>query len=99
MDLGLYPDIPNIEITTSAVNKILEELDPSKSPGPDKIPSRLLKSIATDVLAIPLSYIIILGFLNRGSSGIGIPGLARVLAKTIGHFSPGNTCKNTITGM
>ena len=49
MDLGLYPDISNFVVSTSGVTKILQELDPSKSPGPDKIPSRLLKSIATEV--------------------------------------------------
>ena len=43
--LGLYPDIPDIKITTSGVigcvTKMLEELDLSKSPGPNNIPSRL----------------------------------------------------------
>ena len=36
-------------VSTSGVTKILQKLDPSKSPGPDKIPSRLLKSIAMAV--------------------------------------------------
>ena len=49
MNLGLYPDISNFVVSTSGVTKILQELDPSKSPGPDKIPSRLLKSIAMEV--------------------------------------------------
>ena len=49
MDLGLYPDISNFVVSTSGVTKILQELDPLKSPGPDKIPSRLLKSIAMEV--------------------------------------------------
>ena len=48
MDLGLYSDISNFVVSTSGVTKILQELDPSKSPGPDKIPSRLLKSIAME---------------------------------------------------
>ena len=50
MNLGLYPDISNFVVSTSGVTKILQELDPSKSPGPDKIPSR---PIATEVSPCP----------------------------------------------
>lgn len=50
-DLGtsMYPDASAIEIGISGITKLLNELDPSKSPGPDKIPPRLLKLLADEV--------------------------------------------------
>ena len=44
-----YPDITKIEITTAGVKKLLQDLDPSKSHGPDKIPSKLLKLMASEI--------------------------------------------------
>ena len=64
MDLGLYPDISKFVVSTSDVTKILQELDPSKSPGPDKIPSRLLKSIAMEVS--PCLTLLFLASLHQG---------------------------------
>ena len=60
MDLGLYPNIFNFVVSTSGVTKILQELDPSKSPGPDKIPSKTTQIYSYG--SISLSYVIILGF-------------------------------------
>ena len=34
-----YPDISELEITTAGVKKLLQNLDPSKSQGPDKSPA------------------------------------------------------------
>jgi len=50
-DLGpdSYPDICQIEISIDGVNKLLRELDPSKSQGPDKVPARLLKLMANEI--------------------------------------------------
>ena len=50
-DLGTspYPDISTIEISTSGIVKLLKELDPSRSSGPDKIPLKLLKLSADEV--------------------------------------------------
>ena len=42
-------NIPQIEITITGITKLLEELDLSKSPGPDKIPGKLLKLVASEI--------------------------------------------------
>ena len=54
-DLGTspYPDISTIEINTSGIVKLLNELDPSKSSGPDKIPPKLLKLLADGSFTLP----------------------------------------------
>ena len=44
-----YPDITEIEITTAGVKRLLQDLDPSKSHGPNKIPSKLLKLMASEI--------------------------------------------------
>ena len=48
-NMGPSPDITDIEITTAGVKKLLQDLDPSKSHGPDKIPSKLLKLMASEI--------------------------------------------------
>ena len=50
-DLGtsFYPDISTFEIEIPGIVKLLTELDPSKSSGPDKIPPKLLKLLADEV--------------------------------------------------
>ena len=45
----MYPNIPPIEFNICGVVKLLSELDPSKSPGPDHIPTRLLKLLAVEI--------------------------------------------------
>ena len=47
--LNPYHDINGIEITTATVIKLLLDLAPSKSPGPDKIPGKLLKVMASEI--------------------------------------------------
>ena len=44
-DLGPspYSDMPNIEVTSNGVKKLLESVKPRKAAGPDDIPCRLLK--------------------------------------------------------
>ena len=44
-----YPDAPSIDFATSGIAKLLSELDPSKSSGPDRIPPMLLKMLATEI--------------------------------------------------
>ena len=44
-----YPDIPNIEICCEGITCLLNDLDPSKSHGPDEVPARLLKSMAAEI--------------------------------------------------
>lgn len=52
---GLCPIVPplrelsNVVISVNAVESILKNLDPSKSPGPDGLTSRLLKEIASEI--------------------------------------------------
>jgi len=38
-----YPDISELSIDVNGVAKLMQELDASKAPGPDRIPSRFLK--------------------------------------------------------
>ena len=49
MGTNLYPNIPTIEFNISGIVKFPSELDPSKSPGPDHIPTRLLKLLAVEI--------------------------------------------------
>ena len=57
-DLGPspYPELPDLEICSDGVEKLLEELNPNKAQGPDNIPSRLLKDYSK-FLAKPLTLI------------------------------------------
>ena len=41
-----YPEIENLEIDVNGVVKLLKNLNPSKAPGPDGIPSKVLKTCA-----------------------------------------------------
>ena len=41
-----YPEMPPIDISTEGIIHLLENLDTSKAPGPDKVPTRLLKELA-----------------------------------------------------
>ena len=49
MGPSTYPNMSQIEITITGITKLLRELDPSKSPGPDKIPGKLLKLVASEI--------------------------------------------------
>ena len=48
--------LENLEITSSDVSELLRKLNPSKSPGPDKLHPRILHEMA-DVLSVPLAII------------------------------------------
>ena len=54
-----YPDMSNIDIICKGIARLLNELDPSKSHGPDDVPARLLKVLAIE---ISLSQITLLCF-------------------------------------
>ena len=41
-----YPNIPNLDISTNGILKLLQTLDVNKSPGPDNIPPYILKTFA-----------------------------------------------------
>ena len=49
MGTNLYPNIPTFEFNISGIVKLFSELDPSKSPGPHHIPTRLLKLLAVEI--------------------------------------------------
>ena len=44
-----YPEMSNIEINCEDIAHLLNELDPSKSHGPDDVPARLLKLLAVEI--------------------------------------------------
>ena len=47
-----YPDIDELHITSDGVQKLLENLNPNKSMGPNQIHQRVLKQLATAVAPI-----------------------------------------------
>jgi len=49
MENSPYQEIPSIDFNVAGIAKLLSELDPTKSSGPDRIPSKLLKTLATEV--------------------------------------------------
>ena len=65
MGLSRYPDINETEITIARVKKLLLGIDPSKSPGPDKIPGKLLKVMASEIA--PCISLVFAASLHQGS--------------------------------
>ena len=51
-----YPPLPPLSIDSNGVAKLLAGLNPSKAPGPDRIPARILKTLA-EALAPALTEI------------------------------------------
>ena len=49
MEDSPYQDIPSINFDVSGIAKVLSDLDPTKSSGPDRIPTKLLKTLAIEV--------------------------------------------------
>ena len=47
-----YPPIKELEIGEEGVRRLLEAIDPSKAAGPDELPCRLLKELATELAPI-----------------------------------------------
>lgn len=45
-------DMPDIEITTEGVEKLLSQINPAKSPGPDQIPNVFLKTMCKEIAPI-----------------------------------------------
>ena len=46
---SLYSTMPDLEISEAGVSHLLSDLDPSKSNGPDKLPTRLLKLLSNEI--------------------------------------------------
>ena len=46
---GNYPDMAEIEITLDGVVSLLQKLKPFKACGPDQIPNRILKEVASEI--------------------------------------------------
>ena len=49
MEDSPYQDIPSINFDISGIANALSDLDPTKSSGPDQIPTKLLKTLAIEV--------------------------------------------------
>ena len=49
---SLYPVMPDLDISCDGVQNLLETLDPSKAPGPDNIPTRILKFCAKEIAPV-----------------------------------------------
>ena len=54
-----YPDMPEIEITLNGVVSLLQKLKPFKACGPDQIPNRILKEVASNHLR-QFTYFVVL---------------------------------------
>ena len=52
LDETSFKTMPNIKITRTGVQKILEKLDPSKAAGPDGITTRVLRNLSKEVAPI-----------------------------------------------
>ena len=48
----LHPSIPGVSFSTEGIFKLLSELDITKSPGPDAIPSIVLRHCAAQIAPI-----------------------------------------------
>ena len=48
-DGTLFPSMPEIEVTNEGVVKLLLKLNPNKASGPDLLPARVLKEMATEI--------------------------------------------------
>ena len=46
---ALYPVMPDLDISCDGAQNFLETLDPSKVPGPDNIPTRILRFCAKEI--------------------------------------------------
>ena len=44
-----YPPMPDIEVSTDGVLKLLRKINPGKASGPDMIPARILRDLAEDL--------------------------------------------------
>jgi len=44
-----YSIIPEINVTTPGVCKLLSEINPNKAPGQDNIPAQVLKSVSEEL--------------------------------------------------
>ena len=52
LDETTHKTMPDIVITKTGVEKILEKLDPSKAAGPDGITTRLLRTLSKEAAPI-----------------------------------------------
>ena len=89
LDEKTYPLLPNINITTAGVKKLLQSLDPTKAAGPDGISPRILKELAEEIA--PILCIIYRSSLRTGS----VPEDWRTahvspIFKKGEHYDPGN---------
>ena len=45
-----FPSMPQIEVSTPGVNKLLDNLKPHKASGPDSIPPMVLKELSNEII-------------------------------------------------
>jgi len=61
------PNIPPITVEVDGIYNLFTNLDPHKAPGPNNIPTKLLKGTAQQMLS-PLLTIIFQASLNQGKT-------------------------------
>ena len=47
-----HPSMRDIKVSTSGIQKLLEQVKPNKASGPDQIPARVLKECASELAHI-----------------------------------------------
>ena len=56
LDYFVYPSIPDLEFSIHGIQPLLERLDPAKAPGPDQMPTKVIK-LCANVMAPVLQII------------------------------------------
>ena len=56
LDYSVYPSIQDLDFSTHGIQLLLERLDPTKAPGPDHIPTKVIK-LCANVIAPVLQII------------------------------------------
>lgn len=52
LDTSVYPNCDNITFSVEGIENLLQQLDPSKAPGPDRIPTHILKLCKAEIAPI-----------------------------------------------
>ena len=52
LDYSVHPSIQNLEFTTHGIQLLLEKLEPTKAPGPDQIPTKVIKFCANAIAPV-----------------------------------------------
>ena len=52
LDNSIHPPLQNLSFTTHGIQVLLERLEPAKAPGPDQIPTKIIKLCANSIAPV-----------------------------------------------